>query len=255
MASTANATYRVKNSGSNNNRALLIVLIVIAALVAALIAAELFVRHNVKQCMADQFESELGSQVDVDLSWKPVLLQAVDKNVPYIKITSDDSSFGPAKDMHVTAKVNDIKLTETGGTIGSSTADVDWSTAGILATIQAQPFGQLVSGVTADPSAGTLSFQVIGLAQLTVRPQVVGGAVDVETVEASVLGLGLPTDLVSGIVDVLGASLQTLPLGMSPTSLTITDGGLQMAMAGGAYTMPEASPEAQAAGGGCSLLS
>lgn len=254
MASTANASYRSTNSGPNHNRALLIVLIVIAALVAALIAAELFVRHNTKQCMAEQFESELGSQVDVGLSWKPVLLQAVDKKVPYITITSDDSSFGPAKDMHVTAKINDIKLTETGGTIGSSTADVDWSTAGILATIQAQPFGKLVSGVTADPAAGTLSFQVIGLAQLTVRPQVVGGTVDVETVEASVLGLGLPTDLVSGIVDVIGASLQTLPLGMSPTSLTITDGGLQMAMAGGPYTMPEATPEAQATGG-CSLLS
>ncbi|MCZ4555121.1 DUF2993 domain-containing protein [Rhodococcus maanshanensis] len=255
MASPANTSYRSANSGPKRNRTLLIVLIVIAALVAVLISAELYVRHNVKQCMAQQLESELGSQVDVGLSWKPVLLQAIDKNVPYITVTSDDSSFGPAKDMHVTAKVNDIELTDKGGgTIGSSTADVDWSTAGILATIQAQPFGQLVSGVTADPTAGTLSFQVIGLAELTVRPQVMDGKVDIETVEASVLGLGLPTDLVSGIVDVLGDSLQTLPLGMSATSLTITDGGLQMSMAGGAYTMPEASPEAQATGGGCSLM-
>ena len=173
MASPANTSYRSANSGPKRNRTLLIVLIVIAALVAVLISAELYVRHNVKQCMAQQLESELGSQVDVGSSWKPVLLQAIDKNVPYITVTSDDSSFGPAKDMHVTAKVNDIELTDKGGgTIGSSTADVDWSTAGILATIQAQPFGQLVSGVTADPTAGTLSFQVIGLAELTVRPQV-----------------------------------------------------------------------------------
>ncbi|MER2225043.1 MAG: DUF2993 domain-containing protein, partial [Rhodococcus sp. (in: high G+C Gram-positive bacteria)] len=158
------------NNPRPRNRVLIILLVVIAVLVAALVGGELYVRNQVKTCMADQFQSELGSQVDVGLSWKPVLLQAVDKKVPYISIDSDDSSFGPATGMQVHAKVNDINLQPSAGnsgTIGSSSADVTWSTAGILATLQEQTFGGLVSGVTADSSAGTLAFDVgpVGLAK------------------------------------------------------------------------------------------
>lgn len=256
MTTTANAQYRPPTSGPKRNLALTIALVVIVALVAVLVGAEFYVRHNVKQCMAEQFQSELGSQVDVGLSAKPVLLQAVDKKVPYITITSADSNFGPAKGMSVTARVNDVDLTATdtsGGTIGSSTADIDWSTDGILATIQAQPFGNLVSGVTSDAAAGTLQFQVLGLAELTVKPQVTAGTVNIETVGAELLGLGIPTDLVSGVVDVLTSSLQVYPLGMTADSLTVTDSGLQMSLAGGAYTMPKGDPNVQAPSS-CSLL-
>lgn len=256
MTTTANAQYRPPTSGPKRNMALTIALVVIVALVAALVGAEFYIRHNVKQCMADQFQSELGSQVDVGLSAKPMLLQAIDKKVPYITISSAGSSFGPAQGMDVTARVNDVDLTATdtsGGSIGSSTADIDWSTAGILATIQAQPFGNLVTDVASDAAAGTLQFQVLGLAELTVKPQVDAGAVNVETVGAELLGLGIPTDLVSGIVDVLTSSLQIYPLGMTPDSLTVTDSGLQMSLAGGAYTMPKGDASAQAPSS-CSLL-
>ncbi len=235
-------------TGTRSKRTLVLtaVLVVIALIAAGLIGAELYVRNNVKQCMASQFESQLGSQVDIELSAKPVLLQAVDKKVPYITITSDDSSFGPATDMHVTARVNDVDLTASatsGGTVGSSTADVEWSAQGIAATIAAQPFGALVTGVVPDPSAGTLTFQVMGnLAQLTVKPTVTAGAVEVETVGAAVLGLGLPTDLVSGVVEILTSSLQTFPLGMTAQSLTVTDSGLNLTLAGGAYTIPAPEP-------------
>ena len=53
------------NSAPRSNRVLVISLVVIAALVAVLVGGELFVRNRVKTCMADQFESQLGSQVDV----------------------------------------------------------------------------------------------------------------------------------------------------------------------------------------------
>ncbi|WP_345350330.1 DUF2993 domain-containing protein [Rhodococcus olei] len=254
---TTHAPSGPASTRSKRSLALTVALVVIVALVAALIGAELYVRHNVKQCMTSQFESQLGSQVDVGLSAKPVLLQAVDKKVPYITITSDDSSFGPAKDMHVSARVNDVDLTTSetsGGTVGSSTADIEWSTQGILSTIQEQPFGALVTNVVADPSAGTLQFQVMGsIAQLTVKPTVVDGAVHVQTVDAAVFGLGLPTDLVSGIVDILTSSLQNFPLGMTAQTLTVSSSGLELTLAGGAYTMP--APQAgQQAPDSCSLL-
>lgn len=234
------------NSAPKRHRALVISLVVIAALAMALIGGELFVRHKVKTCMADQFQSQLGSQVDVGLSWKPVLLQSLDKKIPYITIDSDDTAFGPAEGMQVHARVDDIIVAEnpdSSGTIGSSKADVTWSTEGILATLQQQSFGALITSVTPDAAAGTLTFAVgpAGIASLTVRPEVIGGSVEVETVDAAVFGFGLPTDLVDGVVQILTDSLQTYPLGMAPTSLEVTDDSIDISLEGGAYTMPAAS--------------
>ncbi|KAA0022320.1 LmeA family phospholipid-binding protein [Antrihabitans cavernicola] len=243
MVSTRNAPAAPRPPTSKRNRVVLIAMLVVGALVVALIAGELFARHTVKNCMSDQFKSELGTQVDVGLSAKPMLLQMIDKDVPYVTIDSDDSSFGPAKDMKVHAKVQDVKIDQTAqssGSIGSSTANIEWSDQGILSTVQSQSFGGLVSGVTSSGTDGTLTFDVgpAGLAKLTVRPQVQGSTVNLETVNAEILGLGLPTDLVDGIVKTVGDSLQTYPLGMTPKELNITDAGLTMSLAGGQYTMP-----------------
>ncbi|MEV0948004.1 DUF2993 domain-containing protein [Rhodococcus sp. NPDC049939] len=238
------------NSAPRSNRVLVISLVVIALLAGVLVGGELFVRHNVKTCMADQFESQLGSQVDIGLSWKPVLLQSIDGNIPHLSISSDDTKFGPAEGMQVHAQINDIRVEntpESSGTIGSSEATVNWSTEGILETLQQQTFGSLITGVTADSNAGTLRFDVgpAGLVNLTVKPTVTNGTVDVETVGAEILGLGLPTDLVNGVVETLTSSLQTYPLGMQPTSLQVTDDAIHMTLEGGAYTMPPADTAQQ----------
>lgn len=47
------------NNPRPRNRVLIILLVVIAVLVAALVGGELYVRNQVKTCMADQFQSEL----------------------------------------------------------------------------------------------------------------------------------------------------------------------------------------------------
>lgn len=259
MVSTRNAQVG-RPPTSKRTRIALIAALVVGALVVALIAGEMYARHTVKTCMSSQFESELGTKVDVGLSAKPMLLQMVDKDVPYVSIDSDDSSFGPAKDMKVHAEVHDVKIDQTAqssGSIGSSTADIDWSTQGILATVQAQSFGGLVSAVTASEADGTLTFDVgpAGLAKLTVRPDVQGNTVNLETTNAEILGLGLPTDLVDGIVKTIGDSLQTYPLGMSPKSVTISDTGLKMSLAGGQYTMPVDQQGGGAKLEGCGILS
>ena len=226
------------------NRVLLISLVVVAALVAALIAGELYARHTIKSCMTQQFKDEIGTHVDVGLSPKPMLLQLIDKKVPYITIDSDDTSFGPAKDMHVHVKVRDVEITDdsqtSSGTVGSSVADASWSDDGILTTMQDQAFGGLVSAVRSNESDGTLQFDVgpAGLAELTVKPHLVGDTVQVDTMNASLFGIGIPTDLVDGIVKVISASLQTYPLGMTPKSFKITDTGLEISLSGGQFTMP-----------------
>ncbi|MDJ0396005.1 DUF2993 domain-containing protein [Rhodococcus sp. G-MC3] len=225
------------------SKAPMIAVLVVLVLVAALLGGELFLRQQIKSCLAGQLETEIGSQVEVGLGWKPILISLVDKKVSSVTIDSDDARFGPAEGMTVHAEANDVNLEQTSdsnGTIGSSNADISWSTDGIASTLQSQGIGALVSGVTADQSAGTLSFAIGGLAQLTVKPTVAGSRVDVQTVDASILGLGIPTDLVDSIVGVLSDSLQQYPLDMTPTSLTVTDAGIALNLQGGQYAIPAA---------------
>ncbi|MCZ4079225.1 DUF2993 domain-containing protein [Rhodococcus sp. H36-A4] len=236
-----------------------LVLVLVAVLVvAALLGGELFFRQQIKSCLAGQLESEIGSQVDVGLGWKPILISLIDKQVSSVTLDSDDARFGPAEGMTVHAEVNDVNVqqsADSNGTIGSSSADIDWSTAGIASTLQSQGIGALVTGVTSDASAGTLSFAVGGLAELTVKPVVAGGSVDVQTVGASILGLGIPTDLVDSIVGVLSDSLQQYPLDMAPTALTVTDSGIELTLQGDQYTLPPVSADqTQQTPEGCSLI-
>ncbi|MDH6680429.1 hypothetical protein M2284_004658 [Rhodococcus sp. LBL1] len=257
MSAPVNAPQKPAAPKPKRRKALVISLIVVAALLVALVGGELFVRQRATSCMESQFQSQLGSPVDVGLSWKPILLQMMDKDIPYVTLDSTGSSFGPAQGMQVHARANDIKVTnspDSSGTIGSSTADATWKTAGILATVQSETMGNLVSSVTPDPSAGTLKFAVgpAGLADLTVRPTVQDGEIKVETVGAEIFGLGLPTALVDGIVQTLTKSLQQYPLGMAPTSLTVTDDAIEVHLEGGQYVMP--APDPNAPQSGCSLL-
>ncbi len=67
----------------------------------------------------------------------------------------------------------------------------------------------------------------------------------VDTVGAAILGFGLPTDLVDGVVQILTSSLQTYPLGMQPTALKVTDDAIEITLEGGAYTMPAAPTQQQ----------
>lgn len=245
-------------SNARRSKAPLIAVSLVVVLLAALIGGELFVRQQVKSCLAGQLESELGSRVEVGLGFKPVLLSLVDKKVSSVTVDSADARFGPAEGMVVSAEANDLDLTQTadsGGTIGSSSADISWSTDGILRTLQSQGIGAIVSDVTADPNAGTLSFAVGGLANLTVQPTANGNQVSVQTVDASILGLGIPTDLVDSIVGILTDSLQVYPLDMVPTSLTVTDSGLELTLEGGQYTIPATTADQnQPAPEGCSLV-
>ncbi|MFC8179802.1 DUF2993 domain-containing protein [Rhodococcus sp. NPDC057297] len=240
------------------SKAPMIAVLVVLVLVAALLGGELYFRQQIKSCLAGQLESEIGSQVDVGLGWKPILISLVDKQVSSVTLDSNDARFGPAEGMTVHAEVEDVDLAQTAdsnGTIGSSSADISWSTDGIARTLQSQGIGALVSGVTSDAAAGTLSFAVGGLAQLTVKPTVTGDRVDVQTVDASILGLGIPTDLVDSIVGVLSDSLQQYPLDMTPTSLTVTDSGIALNLQGGQYSIPAAQQgQTVEAPEGCGML-
>ncbi|GAA5049003.1 LmeA family phospholipid-binding protein [Nocardia callitridis] len=223
-------------------RTLVIALVVIVLLLATvLVGGEVYARHKLSRCVSTQFEQEIGSKIDVGFGAKPMLITLLDNKIGKLTVDSDDTKFGPAVDMKVHAVFNDIELQSGGaggGTIGSSSADIDWSDDGIKQTL-----GGLVSGVHSSSGSDSLSLDVLGgLAQLQVKPVVTNGAVKVETQSAQLLGMGLPNDLVQGIVDTFSESLQTYPLGLRPTEAEVTDSGIAVKLTGGPSELQPAQP-------------
>ncbi|WP_040710569.1 LmeA family phospholipid-binding protein [Nocardia takedensis] len=221
-----------------SRRTLVIALVVVATLLAgALIGGEAYARHRMAGCISDQFQQEMGSSIDVGFGAKPLLVTMIDGKLSSVTVDSEGDKFGPAVGMVVHAKFNDLEMKDGGrggGTVGSSSADVTWSNEGIQETM-----GGLVTGVKSSASTGMLTLDVLGgLAQLEVQPQVRDGAVTVQTKSAALLGMGLPTDLVQGIVDLFGQSLQSYPMGLKPTQIKVTDSGIDVALAGGRTELP-----------------
>ncbi|MEU0544264.1 LmeA family phospholipid-binding protein [Nocardia sp. NPDC005978] len=218
--------------GRKRRTALIIGVVVAMVLVGGLAFGEAYARRTVENCIASQFEQQMGSKIDVSFGAKPMLVTMLDKKVGSVTVDSDDTKFGPAVGMKVHAVFNDLEMQDDGrqgGSVGSSEAEVSWSNDGIAKTM-----GGLVSGVTSDPKAGTLNFAVLaGLAELQIKPKVVGDKIEVETVSAALLGIGLPTDLVSGIVELMTESLQSYPMGLQPTKIEITSDGLHVSLRGG----------------------
>jgi hypothetical protein len=206
--------------------------VVVALLGTVLVGGEAYARHTVSRCISTQFEKEMGSKIDVGFGWKPLLITLVDGKVPEVTVDSSDTKFGPAVGMVVHARFNDIEVKDggrNGGTIGSSSADVTWNNEGIRQTLAG-----MVSGVRSSASSGLLTLDVLGgIAQLQLHPTVQNGKAQVETKSAQLLGLGLPTDLVQGIVDLFSQSLQSYPLGLQPTDIKVTDDGIAVQLAGG----------------------
>ncbi|WP_280339764.1 LmeA family phospholipid-binding protein [Nocardia neocaledoniensis] len=214
-------------------RTLVIAVVVVAVLlVAAIVSTEAYARHQISRCISSSFEQQMGSSIDVSFGPKPMLLTYVDGKVGSVRIESENNQFGPAVGMDVRAEFEDIELVDRGrggGTIGSSSAEVTWNNAGIQQTL-----GGMVSGVQSSAGSDVLTLDVIGgLAQLQVQPMVRGGNVVVETKSAQLLGIGLPTDLVQGIVETFTQSLQSYPLGLRAQEVEVTDDGVIVRLEGG----------------------
>lgn len=227
-------------------RTLVIALVVVAVLlVAAIVSTEAYARHQISRCISSSFEQEMGSSIDVSFGPKPMLITYLDGKVGSVTIDSEDNKFGPAVGMVVHAEFEDIELADRGrggGTIGSSSAEVTWNNEGI-----AQTLGGMVSGVQSSSKTGLLTLDVLGgLAQLEVQPMVRNGNVEVETKSAQLLGLGLPTDLVQGIVEVFTQSLQSYPLGLRAQEVKVTDDGVVVQLSGGKTQLETASSDRQA---------
>ncbi|MDQ2796368.1 MAG: DUF2993 domain-containing protein, partial [Actinomycetota bacterium] len=179
--------------------ALIVVIAVLVVVTCVGVAAEAYVRHRVTSCLASSVSVAIGGSVDIGLSRKPVLLSLLDKKVPYLTVDSDHAALGPVDgpqltDLRIRSRFNGVHLPGSdgrGGYLDSSAATIDWPASSIGATVRSQPFGALITQVGAD--AGTLRVQFLGgLGSINLRPVVEAGHITIRTVDARVLGFGVP---------------------------------------------------------------
>ena len=222
---------------SGRRTAVIVVIVVLVLLAAALVGGEAYSRHRIASCISTQFEQDMGSKIDVGFGAKPLLLTWLDGTVSQMTVDSEGTEFGPAVDMHVHAKFHDLEMAEggsSGATIGSSEAQVSWSNTGIADTLKG-----LVSDVQSNPDTGQLTMKVLGgIGELQVTPTVQDGKVQLDVGQAQFLGIGVPDDLASGVVDLMTQSLQVYPMGLQPTELQVTENGIDIALQGGRTEMP-----------------
>ncbi|MFT4200972.1 DUF2993 domain-containing protein, partial [Gordonia sp. (in: high G+C Gram-positive bacteria)] len=227
---------------------------VVVALVLGLVGlggSEWYLRHQVTSCLANAFGSLTGAPTTVHLSGRPMLLQAMSKEIPFVHV---DASGGDANGS-LKLKVEDIRSSGDKSTIdkidGSGTVPYDQIVrsaqgggGGMLNTPQGAP-GQIeqVRGNgdgTFDVTATVTAVIIPVPATVTIRPSVRDGKAHFEVVKASALMIGIPPEFAQGVVDdvttaTLGPALSKLRL----TKLEATGDGIAFAVDGQNITVDE----------------
>jgi hypothetical protein len=210
----------------------LIVVIVIALVAAGLLAGELYARSRADSVVATATRCVVQDNASASFgALPPFLMQHISGHYTNIHIQTDGNQVRQAKGMKVDLVIKDVRLQDTGnanGSIGSLVANITWSSQGIKDTIQnAIPIiGSLVTGVTTNPSAGTIELQG-ALGNITAKPAVADNGISLQVTELSGLGFSLPRETVQPALDAFTSQLtKNYPLGIHADSVQVTDSGV-----------------------------
>jgi hypothetical protein len=210
----------------------LVVVIVIALAAAGLLAGELYARSRADSIVAGAAQCVMQDNATASFgALPPFLLQHVSGHYTNIHIETAGNQVRQAKGMKVNVVIKDVRLEDTAdssGSIGSLVANITWSSQGIKDTIQngIPLVGAFVTGVTTNPSEGTIELQG-ALGSIFAKPAVVDNGISLQVTELTGLGFTLPRETVQPALDVFTSQLTTnYPLGIHADSVQVTDGGV-----------------------------
>jgi DUF2993 family protein len=207
----------------------LLAVIVVAVLVGGLAGGELYARHRVDAILVEVAECVVRDGADVSFGVNPPFLwQHVTGHYTNISVVTDGDNVQDARGMKADVSVRDVRLqgsSDSKGTIGALNATLTWTAAGIKDTVAANlpGVGNLVTGVTTDPTAGTLVLEA-GDIEVTAKPVVTGGDLALQVLD--VQG-PLAKDTVQTALDGLTAKLNAqYPLGIHADTVEVTPTGV-----------------------------
>ncbi|AIU07317.1 DUF2993 domain-containing protein [Mycolicibacterium smegmatis] len=210
--------------------AVLIAVIVVALVVGGLAGAELYARHRAGTLLVAVAECVVEDNATVSFGVNPPFLwQHITGHYTNISVQTAGRQVQAAEGMTADVTLKDIRLQGTAdskGTIGSLTATLSWTSEGIKDTVAANlpGVGSLVTGVSTDAAAGTLTLEAAGDNRVTARPVVTDGDLTLEVLDVTgPFSKETVQDALNGLTTKLN---ENYPLGIHADSVAVTDTGL-----------------------------
>ena len=226
----------------------LTLVIVVALALTALLGAEFYARHKANSIVANAVSCVVQDSSKASFGLRPFLLQHFTHSYRDMRVETAGNQIREAKGMKLQLRLDDVRIDKTAdsaGTLGALDADITWSADGIKQTVAGMipRIGGLVSGVTPDPSAGTL--EVEGpLGTVTIKPQVAGGGLALAVENVTALGFRLPRESVQPALDAFTDQLvKNLPMGIHAESVGVTDSGVTARFVSRDATIPNAQQD------------
>jgi hypothetical protein len=223
---------KIKNLFRDPLSIVLVVVIVIALVAAGLLAGELYARSRADEVVARAAQCVVQDNATVSFgALPPFLVQHISGHYTNIHFQTAGNQIRGAKGMKVAVVIKDVRLEDTAttsGSIGSLIANITWSSQGIKETIQnAVPLvGSFVTGVSTNPSAGTIELQG-ALGNIVAKPEVVDNGISLKVTELTGLGFTLPRETVQPALDAFTGQLtKNYPLGIHADGVQVTDNGV-----------------------------
>lgn len=210
----------------------LVVVIVVALVAAGVIAAELYARSRANDVVAAATECVVQDNATVSFGASPFLIQHLAGHYGNISIETAGNQIRDAKGMKAQVEIDDVRLGDNGnskGTIGALNATITWTADGIKQTVQDSipVVGGFVTGVTTNPSDGTIELEAALGSSITTKPTVQDGGLALQVVNLSGLGFTLPRETVQPALDAFSTQLtNNYPLGIHADDVQVTDTGV-----------------------------
>lgn len=210
---------------------LLVLIIVVALLVAGLIGAELYVRNEATNKIAEAAACVTKDQATAKFGTSPLVLwQLITKHFTNISVETAGNQLKDAKGMKLNLRIEDVRINETAdskGTIGLIDATLTWTAKGIQESIKDKIGGTLskfVSNtVVTHPNDGTIELK--GKADnIVAKPVVSDGGIKLDIQSFNVVFLGdMPKDSAQKKLDKYTSdATKNLPLGIHADKVDVT---------------------------------
>ena len=224
----ANTLQRLKSPTS----IVLIVVTVVALMCTSLLGGELCMRLWARSLLTTMLRCMVDDDATVSIAASPpVLVQFVEGHYTDVTIVTTGRQVGAAQGMTIAVDIKDFRVPggrASAGTIGSLSATMVWTDDGMTRTArQTIPLlGGFVTGVTTDPSAGTIALAGL-LGTVTVIPAVADGELRLRVESLTGLGLPLPREGLQSALNTFAQQMNThFPMGLRVDGVRVTDAGV-----------------------------
>jgi hypothetical protein len=207
----------------------LIAVIVIGLVAAGLVGGELYARHRAENMVAAATECAVQDTASVSFGATPLLLQIATDHYRSVTIHTAGNRIGDARGMRAEVRIDDIRLGGDADSVGALDATITWSADGMKQSFrEAIPLLRgLVTAVATHSDDDTIELRG-NLGNVTTKPQVEDGAVALQVVDVTGLGLLVPSEVVQSALDGFTTRLtENFPLDVHADDVEITNDGVR----------------------------